>query len=227
MGALYIVATPIGNLGDISARAAAVLGAADYILAEDSRVSINLLKHLGITKHLVAFHDFNKEKTTPGILADLQAGKSIALISDAGTPGIADEAFYLVRAALAADIRVIPVPGACALVCALVASGLPTDRFIFENFLENKSGRRRRFFTSALGERRTIIFYESPFRIVKVLAEMQETLGDVLVVIGREMTKMHEEFLRGSPAQLIGHFKAKPPKGEMVVLFNTRVRAGA
>jgi 16S rRNA (cytidine1402-2'-O)-methyltransferase len=224
MATLFLVATPIGNLGDISPRAAQVLKNASLILAEDTRVSRTLLTHLGIATPTLAYHDFNKERVTPGIIARLKAGESMALISDAGTPGIADPAFNLVRAAIAEGITITPVPGACAFITALVGSGLPTDRFLFENFLPHKSGARQRLLESFLEERRTVIFYETPHRIVKVLGDINTVLGDVLVVIGREMTKLHEEFMRGTPKDLLAHFVTKPPRGEMTVLFNMRVR---
>lgn len=226
MGTLFLVATPIGNLSDLSARAAQTLNEANAILAEDTRTSRTLLAHAGITTIPEPYHDFNKERVAPAIIARLKNGENIALITDAGTPGIADPAFNLVRAAIAGGITVTAVPGACALVTALTASGLPTDRFVFENFLPVKSGARRRVLESFVNDPRTVIFYESPFRIVKVLEAMDEVLGNVLVVIGREMTKVHEEFLRGSPRELIEHFKTKPPRGEMTVLFNMRMRAG-
>jgi 16S rRNA (cytidine1402-2'-O)-methyltransferase len=223
MATLYVVSTPIGNLDDISVRAKQVLAAVPTVLAEDTRHSRVLLNHIGAAPDLVAFHDFNKEKTTPRIISMIKDGRDVAIICDAGTPGIADEAFYLVREAVREGILVVPVPGACAAIAAIVCSGLPTDRFIFENFLPVKSGRRRRFFEEMKAEPRTVVFYESPYRIVKVLHDMHEILGDVAVVIARELTKMHEEFLRGTPQALIAIFAKKTPKGEMVVMFNTRV----
>jgi len=221
---LYIVSTPIGNLSDITIRASKILAECDLILAEDTRTSKKLLNHLGITTHTSAYHDFNKEKVTAGLVASLKNGKEIALITDAGTPGVADPAFYLVRAAIAEGITVIPVPGASAVLCALAASGLPSDRFIFENFLPPKSGARRKLFESLKNEPRTVIFYETPHRIVKALEDIKETLGGVRVVIGRELTKIHEEFLRGSAQELLAHFAKHPPRGEMVVLFNVRIQ---
>ena len=221
---LYIIATPIGNLADITYRAVKLLKEAQLILVEDSRVSRKLFDRYDITTSVLAYHDFNKEKITPNILERLQRDESIALVSDAGTPGIADPAFYLVRAALREKLPVVPIPGASAHVAALVASGLPTDRFVFENFLPHKSAQRRRFFSGLKDESRTVIFYETPHRIVKVLKELDEELGDIAVVIGREMTKLHEEFLRGTPKMLLAHFAKRPPKGEMVLLINTRIR---
>ena len=221
---LYIVSTPIGNLTDITVRASKILAGCGLILAEDTRTSRKLLTHLGITTPMAAYHDFNKEKVTPAIIASLKDGKEIALITDAGTPGIADPAFYITRAAIAEGIPVIPIPGASAFIAALVASGLPTDRFIFENFLPNKSAQRRKLFESLKAEPRTMIFYETPHRIIKTLEDIRDVLGGVRVVIARELTKIHEEFLRGSAEELLAHFATHPPKGEMVVLFNTRIK---
>lgn len=226
MGTLYIVATPIGNLDDMTVRAQKVLSSVDIILAEDTRISKRLLEHYGLVKQMRSYHDFNKEKITPSIIADLQNETDYAIITDAGTPGIADPAFFLVRAAIAENIPVIPLPGPTAFVPALVASGLPPDRFIFENFLPSNSTKRRKIFQSFLEEKRTVIFYESPHRIEKVLKEMDEVLGPVAVVIARELTKIYEEFLRGTPRELHTHFETKKPRGEMVVLFNAIYKKG-
>ncbi len=222
---LYIVATPIGNLGDMTFRAVKTLSEVELILAEDTRVSKKLLTNFGITTPVCTYHDFNKEKMTPLLVERLKKGETMALISDAGTPGIADPAFNLVRAAVKEQISVIPIPGSSALVAALVCSGLPTDRFVFENFLPHKSSQRRKLFESLKSEHRTVIFYETPHRIVKVLGEIDEILGDIQVVIAREMTKLYEEFLRGSAKSLLEHFKTVSPRGEMVVLFNIRIHA--
>jgi len=222
--ALYIVSTPIGNLADMTFRAVSILKEADYVLAEDTRVSRKLLDHYDINVPVLAYHDFNKEKVTPSLLEKLKSGEDLALITDAGTPGVADPAYNLVKAAIENGIKVVPVPGASAILAALVASGMPTDRFIFENFLPHKSSQRIRLFESLKNEPRTVIFYETPHRIIKVLKEMEEVLGNVKVVIARELTKMYEEFLRGSPEQLSKHFQTTPPRGEMVMLLNTRFR---
>jgi 16S rRNA (cytidine1402-2'-O)-methyltransferase len=221
--ALYIVSTPIGNLEDITYRAVRILGEVDLILAEDTRVSKKLLNHYNISKPMLSYHDFNKEKVTPQIIKRLKDNESIALMSDAGTPGIADPAFNLVREAILENISVYPLPGASAILSALVCSGLPTDRFVFEYFLPHKSSQRLRLFEQFKNEHRTVIFYESPHRIIKVIGEMNSVLANVTVVIGRELTKIHEEFLRGTPQELLAHFTKKPPKGEMVVLLNTRI----
>jgi 16S rRNA (cytidine1402-2'-O)-methyltransferase len=224
MATLYLVSTPIGNLEDISARAARVLAQAPIILAEDRRVSRTLLLHLGIAAIPEVYHDFNKERVTPRLIARLKSGEDMALITDAGTPGIADPAYNIVCAAIDEGISVTPIPGPVACIAALSASGLPTDRFVFENFLPHKEAARRRVLSSFREEHRTVLFYETPHRIVKVLEDMEAIFGTLWVVIAREMTKLHEEFLRGSPRQLLDRFAAKPPRGEMVVLFNSRVR---
>ena len=224
MATLFIVGTPIGNLEDLSIRAQKTLAEVDCICAEDTRTSRVLLDRYGITTPMVPYHDFNKEKVGPHIIAQLKAGKTIALISDAGMPGIADPAFNLVRESIKENIPVVPIPGPCALITALVCSGLPTDRFIFENFLPPKSARRKRILESFKDEPRTVIFYETPHRILSVLRDMHETMPDIQVVIGRELTKLYEEFLRGSPKSILAHFEKKPPKGEMVVMFNIRIK---
>jgi 16S rRNA (cytidine1402-2'-O)-methyltransferase len=224
-GNLYIVSTPIGNLEDITIRAKNILCNIKIILAEDTRHSKILLNNIGaIPERLISFHDYNKERTTPYIISLLKENKDIALICDAGTPGIADEAFYIVREAINNNINVVPVPGPSSLLAALVCSGLPTDRFVFENFLPSKTSKRQSFFLSCKNEHRTVIFYESPFRIIKVLTEMKTIFGEISCVIARELTKVHEEFIRGTPATLLEHFKKNPPRGEMVVIFNTRVK---
>lgn len=219
---LYLVSTPIGNLDDITIRAVQTLESVDCILAEDTRVTGKLLSLLNIHTPLRPYHDFNKEKVTPGIIERLRAGNRCALVSDAGTPGVADPGFYLVREAIRRDIPVVPIPGPSSLLAALVCSGLPTDRFVFENFLPHKSGRRKALLQHLKHETRTVLFYESPHRILKCLRDMDEVLGDVSVVIGRELTKRHEEFLRGTPKSLHAHFEKKPPKGEMVVMVNAK-----
>lgn len=220
---LYIVATPIGNLEDITYRAVKILSQVELVLAEDTRVTKILLNHYNILKPLLSYHDFNKEKVTPQIIKRLKDKEEIALVSDAGTPGIADPAFNLVREAIRENIPIYPIPGASAILTALVCSGLPTDRFVFEYFLPHKSSQRLRLFEQLKTEPRTVIFYETPHRIIKVLTEMKQVLSDTTIVIGRELTKIHEEFLRGKPDDLLIHFSKKPPKGEMVVLLNTRI----
>ncbi len=220
---LFIVSTPIGNLGDLSYRAVKTLQEADCICAEDTRVSRTLLSYYNISTPLISYHDHNETMVTPKLIDRMKNGEDIALITDAGTPGIADPAFYIVRAAIQQRIKVVPIPGASAVLAALVCSGLPCEKYIFENFLPHKSAQRIRVFESLKNEQRTVVFYETPHRILKVLNEINITLGDVHIVIARELTKMHEEFLRGTPEELLKHFSVKPPKGEMVVLLNTRI----
>jgi 16S rRNA (cytidine1402-2'-O)-methyltransferase len=211
---LYIVATPIGNLEDITFRAVRILKEVEVILCEDTRHSLRLLNKFGIKKPLLSYHDFNKEEVAPGIIRRLQGGESFALITDAGTPGISDPAFNIVKSAIEAGIAVIPVPGASAVISALVASGLPTDRFCFEGFLPAKKGRKKRLEKLIL-EERTIILFEAPHRIERTLDDLLNTLGDRRIVIAREMTKIHEEFVRGKISEIKGKFKYK---GELVLM---------
>jgi 16S rRNA (cytidine1402-2'-O)-methyltransferase len=212
---LYLVATPIGNLEDITFRAIKVLNEVDHILCEDTRHSRKLLEKYGIRKPLSAYYDFNKERVTPTIIEWLKAGRNIALITDSGTPGISDPAFNLVNSALTENIKVIPLPGPCAVITALVASGLPTDRFCFEGFLPIKKGRKKRL-EKLKEEERTIILYEAPHRIERTLNDLLEYLGDRKIVIAREMTKVHEEFIQGR----ISVIKDKlVRKGEMTVII--------
>lgn len=223
MGTLYLVSTPVGNLEDITLRAIRILNEVSLILAEDTRVSGKLLQHLEIKKPMKSYHDHNKTKVTDRFIEQLLNDEDIALITDAGTPAIADPAFYIVREALQKNIPVVPVPGATAFVPALISSGLPSDRFIFENFLPSKATKRKRIFAENAEEKKTVIFYETPHRIEKVLKELQEVLPNVATVVAREITKLHEEFLRGTPESILAHFADKKPKGEMVVLFNASV----
>jgi len=219
MAKLYIVPTPIGNLDDITIRAVWVLSEVDFILAEDTRTSSVLLKHLGIEKKMYAHHKFN-EHATVGLVADnIAQGRSAALISDAGTPGISDPGFLLVRACLEAGIEVETLPGATAFVPALVASGLPNEKFCFEGFLPQKKGRQTRLKELAL-EYRTIIFYESPFRLLKTLTQFAEFFGtDRQVSVSREISKLHEETVRGSLEEVIQHFTVNEPRGEIVIVL--------
>jgi 16S rRNA (cytidine1402-2'-O)-methyltransferase len=192
-GALYIVATPIGNLGDMTARAIEVLRDVTFIAAEDTRHSGGLLRHFGIATPCLAFHEHNERQQTEKLIERLREGDAVALISDAGTPLLSDPGFHLVRAAHAADIRVIPVPGASAVLAALAASGLPTDRFIFEGFLPAKAAARRERLTSLCQESRTLLFYEAPHRVAAVLGEMAEIFGGAReAVLARELTKVYE-----------------------------------
>lgn len=218
MGMLYIVPTPVGNLEDITLRAIKVLAEADLILAEDTRTSSVLLKHYDIKKPLASHHKFNEHGTSAGIIERLKAGQTIALISDAGTPGISDPGFFLVREAARAGVTVQTLPGATACIPALVNSGLPCDRFCFEGFLPQKKGRQT-LLLSLAEETRTMVFYESPYRVQKTLRQLAEVMGqDRQASCSREISKMHEETLRGTLAELIAHFEETEPKGEFVIV---------
>ncbi len=222
-GILYIVATPIGNLEDITFRAIRTLKEVDLIAAEDTRHSRKLLTHYGIAARMTPYHDHNEQLKTEYLLEKLNEGLNIAIITDAGTPCIADPGYRIVKAATEQGIRVIPIPGASALATALSASGLPTDRFVFEGFLPAKSGKRKAILIDLKGEERVIIFYEAPHRLVSTLTDMAEVMGERAAVIGRELTKIHEEFRNGSLSELAGHFSKNPPKGEIVILLHPRV----
>ena len=216
MGILYVVPTPVGNMEDITLRALRILKEADLILAEDTRTSGKLLKHYDIHNHLQSHHKFNEHGTSQAVVEKLKAGQTIALISDAGTPGISDPGFYLVREAVAAGVEVQCLPGATALIPALVSSGLPDDRFCFEGFLPQKKGRQTRL-ESLREETRTMVFYESPYRVLKTLQQFAEVFGDDRKVsCCREISKVHEESVRGTLAEVIAHFKETEPRGEFV-----------
>ncbi len=225
---LYLVATPIGNLEDITYRAVRVLKSCDRILAEDTRHSRVLLDHYGVRKPVEPYHDFNKEKVTGGILQRLRDEEAIALICDAGTPGIADPAFNLVKAALAEDIVVYSIPGPSALLAALTASGLPTDRFSFENFPPKKSAQRlnklerlKARWNEDENHAPTLGFYVAPYQILSFLGEILQVFGpDTYVVAARELTKKFEEFRRGPVSELAAHYSKTTPRGEFVVLFH-------
>lgn len=218
MSKLYLVPTPIGNLKDITFRAIEVLKEVDLILAEDTRTSGKLLKHFDIGTQMHSHHMHNEHKTTEGIVKRIQAGETIALISDAGTPAISDPGFLLTRACVEAGIEVDCLPGATAFVPALVNSGLPNDKFVFEGFLPVKKGRQTRLQILA-EETRTIIFYESPHKLLKSLTQFVEYFGgDRQISVSREITKLHEETIRGTVAEVLAHYEAKPPKGELVVI---------
>ena len=215
---LYIVPTPVGNLEDITARALRVLREADLILAEDTRTSGNLLRHFEIRKPMLSFHKFNEHQVVENIIARLCGGETMALVSDAGTPGISDPGFLLVREAIRADVEVITLPGPTAFVPALVSSGLPCDKFCFEGFLPQKKGRQTRL-GGLKDEPRTIIFYESPHRLVKTLSQFVETFGpERLASVCREISKVHEESVRGTLTELLAHFQANEPRGEFVIV---------
>lgn len=218
MGTLYLVPTPVGNMEDMTFRAVRLLKEADLILCEDTRTSGILLKHYDIHRQLMAHHKFNEHGTSAGIVERLRGGQTICLITDAGTPGISDPGFFLVREAVAAGIEVQTLPGATAFVPALVSSGLPCDRFTFEGFLPQKKGRQTRL-TQLSEETRTMIFYESPYRLVKTLQQLGEFFGqERQVSVCREISKIHEESVRGTIEEVVVHFTQTPPKGEIVII---------
>jgi len=218
MSRLYLVPTPIGNLGDITLRAIEILSEVDLVVAEDTRKSGMLLKHLNISKPIQSNHKFNEHRTLDSLVQKLQSGVSIGLISDAGTPGISDPGFLLVRACIEHGIEVESLPGPTAFVPALVNSGLPCEKFVFEGFLPQKKGRQKRL-SELSGEKRTLVFYESPHRLVKMLTQLSEHFGaDRKASVSRELTKIHEETLRGTLLDLAEHFGKGPVKGEIVIV---------
>lgn len=219
MGKLYVVPTPVGNLEDMTLRAIRVLKEADLVLAEDTRTSGVLLKHFEIKNAMQSYHKFNEHQVLDGIIQRLKAGETIALVSDAGTPGISDPGFLVVRECVRNGIEVQCLPGATAFVPALVASGLPDERFCFEGFLPQKKGRMTRL--NALSEEtRTMIFYESPYRLVKTLTQFAGLFGkERKVSVCREISKIHEESVRGTLAEVIAHFTETEPKGEIVIVL--------
>ncbi len=217
-GKLYIVPTPVGNLEDMTFRAIRILKEADLILAEDTRTSGILLKHFEIKNTMQSHHKFNEHQTVESVVNKIQAGQTVALISDAGTPGISDPGFLIVRECVRNGIEVQCLPGATAFVPAVVSSGLPNERFCFEGFLPQKKGRMTRLKALA-GERRTMIFYESPYRLVKTLTQLAECLGtERPASVSREISKVHEETVRGTLTELAGHFTANEPRGEIVLV---------
>ena len=219
MAKLYIVTTPIGNLDDITLRAVNVLREVDFILAEDTRTTSFLLRHLGIEKKLHSHHKFNEHATVKMVAGSIAAGRNAALVSDAGTPGISDPGFLLVRTCVEAGIEVETLPGATALVPALVQSGFPCDRFCFEGFLPQKKGRAKQL-QSLADEERTMVFYESPYRVVKCLEQFAEVFGsERRVSVSRELTKKFEQTVRGTVAEVLEHFRTTEPKGEFVIVL--------
>jgi 16S rRNA (cytidine1402-2'-O)-methyltransferase len=218
MGKLYLVPTPVGNLEDMTLRAIRILKEADVILAEDTRTSSKLLHHFEITTKLQSHHKFNEHKTSEHIANRILAGETIALISDAGTPGISDPGFLLVRTCIECGVDVETLPGATALIPALVNSGLPCDKFCFEGFLPQKKGRQKRLKELAI-ETRTLVFYESPYRLCKALEQFIEHFGpERRACVSREISKLHEENARGTLPELLFHFNSKPVKGEIVIV---------
>ena len=219
MAKLYIVPTPIGNLDDITLRAVDVLREVDFILAEDTRTTSFLLRHLGIEKKLHSHHKFNEHATVKMVAGSIAAGRNAALVSDAGTPGISDPGFLLVRTCVEAGIEVETLPGATALVPALVQSGFPCDRFCFEGFLPQKKGRAKQL-QSLADEERTMVFYESPYRVVKCLEQFAEVFrSERRVSVSRELTKKFEQTVRGTVAEVLEHFRTTEPKGEFVIVL--------
>ena len=217
---LYLVATPIGNLEDITLRALRVLRECDVVAAEDTRRTGQLLKHFGISKPLLSYFQFNEARRSEEIIERLRRGEKVALVTDAGSPGISDPGERVVKAAIATGLRVEAIPGACALVAALTASGLPTDEFHFAGFLPHKSGQRKNKLESLKPIPGTLVFYESPYRIEKLLDELNEAFPGRKVVLARELTKKFEEFLRGNPTELLEIAKKRSLKGEFVVLVS-------
>ncbi len=224
MGKLTIIPTPIGNLEDITLRALRLLNEVDVILAEDTRTSAVLLRHYDVKTPMRSHHKFNEHATAQRVADEILAGANIALVSDAGTPGISDPGFLLVRTCIEAGVEVETLPGATAFTPALVDSGFPCDRFCFEGFLPQKKGRQGRL-SALANEERTMIFYESPFRVVKTLEQFAQVFGpDRAVSVSRELTKKFEQTVRGTLAEAIEHFKTHPPKGEFVITVKGKIR---
>lgn len=221
-GTLYLVATPIGNLGDLSPRAVETLRTADFIAAEDTRVSLRLLNHFDIRKPLVSYHEHNRASAGPAIAERLLAGESCALVTDAGTPAISDPGEDLVRLCGQQDITVQAIPGCCAAVCALAVSGLPTGRFCFEGFLSANKKERRARLEELRGEERTMVFHEAPHRLRQTLADMVELLGDRPAALCRELTKLHEDTVRTTLAQAAAFYRDNEPRGEYVLVVAGR-----
>ncbi|MGA3287437.1 MAG: 16S rRNA (cytidine(1402)-2'-O)-methyltransferase [Bacteroidota bacterium] len=217
-GTLYLVATPIGNLEDITYRAVHVLRSVDLIAAEDTRKTKILLDHYNISKPMMSYYSYNEQARAPQLIEKLLSGQSIALVSDAGTPGISDPAFHIVQQALENEISIIPIPGPTAFISALIVSGLPTNRFVFEGFLPQKKGRKTKF-ESLKSESRTIILYESPHRILKTLHEIHAFFGNRRIVVARELTKKFEEIVRGNAEFVLAQLEKKTPRGEYVVII--------
>ncbi len=217
MGTLYLVATPIGNLDDMTLRAVHVLESVPLIAAEDTRHTLKLLTHFGLRRPLVSLHAHNEARQLQTILSRLEQ-HDVALVSDAGTPALSDPGVRLVSAAVAAGYPVVPVPGPSAVLAALVSSGLPTNQFTFLGFLPRKRGELERVIRDAGEAKRTFVFFESPHRVQKTLAIIASALGPRSLVVAREITKVHEEFLRGTPATLLEHFAKSPPRGELTVV---------
>lgn len=226
VGTLYVVATPIGNLEDITLRALRVLKEVDLIAAEDTRHTKKLLSHYGILTPLTSYYDQIEVRKAPALIAKLQSGNSIALVSDAGTPGISDPGYRLVKGAIEAGIQVVPIPGASMLTALLSIGGLPTDRFVFEGFLPAKKGQRQKALQRLKEEDRTLVLFESPQRLADLLADLEQICGDRQIVIGRELTKMFEEVLRGTVSELRAVLQTREIKGEVALLVAGRSAEG-
>ena len=218
-GKLYLVPTPIGNMGDITQRALETLREVDLVACEDTRHSGMLLKRLGLKKKLISYHDFNEARRADQLLAKIREGMSVAVITDAGSPGISDPAYRIVQAAIASDIDIVPLPGATAIIPALTASGLPTDRFFFEGFLPHKSAARKKRLERLKELEHTLVFYESPHRVQKSLGDMLEVFGDRRACLAREISKRYEQFLRGRISDIQNAIGDKSVKGEIVLVI--------
>ena len=221
-GRLYVVATPIGHLGDLTHRAIEVLKSVDWIACEDTRHSKVLLDHYGIYKPLISYHDFSESRKAPELVQRMKDGQRGALISDAGTPGVADPGYRIISQSVEAGVTVEAIPGPAAFLAALVVSGLPMDRFTFEGFAPLKEAAKKKWFKELAAEERTVVFYESPHRIIKTLEAMKEALGDARVVVARELTKKFEEVRRGNLSDLIAHFSSRKVLGEFVVVWSPK-----
>ena len=217
-GTLFIVSTPIGNLADITFRAVETLKTVSFIAAEDTRRTRKLLNHFDIKTKLISYYEHNRFARIPQILQHLESGKDVAVVTDAGTPGVSDPAYKLIRSVIQVDVKVEPIPGPSAFLTALVASGLPTDRFLFVGFLPPKKGRRKKLSDLASHEA-TLILYENPKRVVKTLSDIATFLGDRPAVVGRELTKVHEEIIRGTISELLSYFSQESPRGECVIMI--------
>ena len=217
-GTLYIVSTPIGNLADITFRAVETLKTVSFIAAEDTRRTRKLLNHFDIKTKLISYYEHNRFARIPQILQHLESGKDVAVVTDAGTPGVSDPAYKLIRSVIQVDVKVEPIPGPSAFLTALVASGLPTDRFLFVGFLPPKKGRRKKLSDLASHEA-TLILYENPKRVVKTLSDIATFLGDRPAVVCRELTKVHEEIIRGTISELLSYFSQESPRGECVIMI--------
>lgn len=226
-GTLYLVATPIGNLADITHRALQVLRDVDLIACEDTRHTHKLLAHYGITTKTISYHEYNEQQRAAQLVEQVKQGANIAVVSDAGTPAVSDPGFRLVRAAIENDVPVVPVPGPSALIAALIAAGLPTDEFFFAGFLPARTNARRARLSELQTVPGTLIFYEAPHRLAATLRDAYETLGEREAVVARELTKVHEEIRRGRLSELSNHYESEEPRGEIVVLIDRNVISAA